>query len=209
MDTRILSWLVATVTVAGVAEAHAQEWYLFAGAGPSFTEDVSGSVDGTPLRESYDIGFMLHGGTGYQIGPYRLEGEIAYARHSIDQITVGDMPSSSGGNRSTLAGLANFYVDFDTTTRWMPYAGAGIGAAHIALNDISAPQSVMLDEGDTVFAFQLKGGIAYRLGRSTRVIVGYRFFSADEIELTGENSLQASSEGSQLHTLEAGLRYRF
>ncbi|MFZ0257798.1 MAG: outer membrane beta-barrel protein [Gammaproteobacteria bacterium] len=206
---RISIWLVATVTFAAVAEAQADGWYVFAGVGPSYTEDVSGSVGSVPLREGYGTGFMGHGGTGYQVGPYRLEGEIAYAQLPVDQVTLGGIQGASGGDRSTLAGLANFYVDFDTTTRWVPYAGAGIGAANIGLNNISASPTVVLDDSNTVFVFQLKGGVAYTVSPSTQVSVGYRFFSADDPELKDINGLEVSSEGSQLHTLEAGLRYRF
>ena len=209
MDTRLLMRLVSTVALAVVAEVHAEGWYVFAGTGVSYAEDVSGSVDGADLREGYDTGFMVYGGAGYQVGPYRLEGEIAYAEHPLDYVSLDGIQGSSGGNRSTLAGLANFYVDFDTSTRWVPYAGAGIGAANTALNDISASPSVVIDDGDTVFAFQLKGGVAYSLSPSTKLSVGYRFFSADDSKLTARNGLQVNSEGPQLHTLEAGLLYRF
>lgn len=209
MNTRILIRLVAGVVLAAVAEAHADGWYVFAGVGPSYTEDVSGTIGAARLREGYGTGFMVHGGTGYQVGPYRVEGEITYAEHPIKQVTLGGTQGTSGGDRSTLAGLASFYVDFDTSTRWVPYAGAGIGAANIALNNVLASPSVVLDDGDTVFAFQLKGGVAYSLSPSTRVSVGYRFFSADDTRLKDGNGLEVASDGPQLHTLEAGLRYRF
>lgn len=209
MDTRISIGLVATVTFVAVAETHADGWYVFAGVGPSYTEDVSGSIGEVSLREGYDTGFMVHGGTGYRVGPYRLEGELAYAEHPLDRITLGGSQAASGGDRSTLAGLANFYVDFDTATPWVPYAGAGIGAARVAVNSISASPPLVLDDADTVFAFQLKGGVAYTLSPSIQVSVGYRFFSADDPELKDADGLEVSSEGSQLHTLEAGLRYRF
>jgi opacity protein-like surface antigen len=200
---------MAMMTFAAVAEVQAEEWYVFAGIGPSFTEDVSGSVDGAPLRESYGTGFMVYGGTGYRFGPYRLEGEIAYAQHPLDRVTLGDVQSASGGNRSTLAGLANFYVDFDTTTRWVPYVGAGIGIASVGLNDVSLSPSIVLDESDSVFAFQLKAGVTYILGSATLLSLGYRFLSADDPDLEELNGLEVTTEGSQLHTVEAGLRYRF
>jgi OOP family OmpA-OmpF porin len=209
MDSRVLIRLVATVTFAVMAEAHGEGWYVSTGIGPSYTEDVSGLVGGTSLRESYDTGFMVYGGTGYEVGPYRFEGEIAYARHPLEGVTLGGIQGSPGGNRTTLAGMANIYVDFDTATRWVPYVGAGIGAANTAVNDVSASPSVVLDDDNIVFAFQLKGGIAYSLSSSTKISVGYRFFSADDTELNDVSGRQVSVEGPRIHTLEAGLRYRF
>ena len=210
MPKRILIRRVAALVVFATAtQAHADAWYVFAGVGPSYTEDINGSVGGTPLRESYGTGFMVHGGSGYEAGPYRLEGEIIYAEHPPEGVTLGDIQSSSAGDRSALAGLANFYFDFDTRTRWVPYAGAGIGAAHIALNNIVASPSLSLDESDVVFAFQLKAGVAYSLSRSTRISVGYRFFGADEPKLGDVDGLAVKTEASHLHTLEAQVRYRF
>ncbi len=209
MKTRILPRVVAAAVLAAAAEAQADGWYVFAGIGPSFTEDINGSVGGDRLlEESYDTGFMVSGGTGYQIGPYRVEGELTYAQYSIAQVAVGGIQGAAAGNRSTLAGLANFCVDFDTSTRWMPYAGAGIGAANTSLNNVLASTSA-LDDGDTVFAFQVKGGVAYSLSPSTKVSVGYRFLSADDTQLMDGNGLEVASEGPQSHTLEAGLRYQF
>ncbi len=209
MDTRIVTWLLTTVTCVAAVEAQAEGWYVFAGFGASFTEDINGSVEGVPLREGYGTGFMVFGGSGYRTGPYRLEGELTYAQHAIDTVSLGGTEGPTGGDRSTLAGLANFYVDFETATRWTPYVGAGIGVASVALNDVSPSSSVRLDDSDTVFAFQLKAGLAYTLRPSTQFSIGYRFLSADDSKLRDASGMEVSIEGPQLHTVETGLLYRF
>lgn len=209
MNTRTSIPLLGIIAFGPMIEVHAEGWYVFAGGGIAFTENANGAVGDVPFRAGIDTGFIVHGGTGYQFGPYRLEGEMVFAKNPLDSLSLGDARVTAGGNRSDLAGLANFYVDFDTHTRWTPYAGAGIGIANVSFNDAAATPLLMVNDDDTVFVFQVKAGVAYSLGTSTEVSFGYRFFSTDDIELNDTGGTALSVEGTQLHALEAGVRYHF
>ena len=59
-----------------------------------------------------------------------------------------------GGEYQSLGFMANGWYDFDTGGKWVPFVGAGIGAARINLEIESiGGTAVTYDECDTVFAY--------------------------------------------------------
>ena len=181
----------AFMLAAGPAAAQsAKGFYVGVGGGINFLQDTDFDVLGTVnVENEYDSGFTLSGYGGYDfgavwpLGGVRLEGEFAYRDNGIDVHSVpalgGDQPGSDG-DASSFAFMTNAYNDFLPKSKFRPYVGAGIGVVRVDFSDygIAAIPDV-LDDSDTVFAWQAMGGIAYDLTEKVTFGAEYRYFSAE------------------------------
>ena len=113
--------------------------------------------------------------------------------------------SSTIGSRSrlqTLSALASLYYDFPIHSRFKPYVGGGIGVAHNQLRvDSITPPGVNGFALQTLsgnhFAWQLGGGVAYEIGSTVALDLGYRYFDGGSVGL-----------GQTLHAQEVQLGIR-
>lgn len=201
--------LVAVGVVGVVPVAQAEGWYVTGSAGASFSEDLDASRASLDVTESVDTGFLLSGGLGYTYGPWRLEGEVIYTQNDIDTLSVSGRTTTANGDVSTLAGMASAYFDLPVNARLVPYVGGGVGLADVSLNDLAADGLFVADDSETVFALQVKAGIAYQFSPQVDAMFGYRFFDTDEFEVRDSTGTPINNAGPQLHTIEASVRYMF
>ena len=234
----------------------------YVGVGGSFSllnnSDVTAPARGAypPLnaKTATDTGFAIRGMAGYAFpSGLRVEGEIDYRRHGIDEMDVKSpgalvklavdgaiaqdrLPAgteyadltpaqqasfdervkgtqSIDGNFSMLAFMANVDYDFDTGSRWVPYVGGGIGVATISVDAESATGTSLVDDSDTVFAYQVGAGIGYEFpleeGRSITVSLDWRYFGTQAPTFKGDVSgddFEATING---HDIGIGLIYGF
>ncbi len=150
----------------------------------------------------FDSGFTLGGFLGYDFdGPLRLESEITYRENEIR--TGGGIAPQAG----TSALMFNGFYDFSPfKNSFEIYFGAGIGAATAQLTTISLGQ--VLDESETVFAYQLEAGFGWNFRSNFNFSLGYRFFDTAEPEfvLSTGPRLRMDLEN---HEVIMKLRYRF
>ena len=66
-----------------------------------------------------------------------------------------------------------------------PYLGGGIGFAKLDIKDLFVAGIVRGDEDDTVFAYQLAGGIAYDITEQIVTGLSYRFVATSEPDFDG------------------------
>ncbi len=202
---------LAAVLVAPAAIAADQGWYVSGMAGVTFAEDanVTDSSIPFPLTASSDTGFNLAGAGGYAFGNgLRLEGEVAYRQFDVDKITIVGVSLPASGNGNSFSLMANGFYDFDLGGGWKPYVGGGIGLARVEASKIAIAGGALVDDEDTVFAYQVGGGMGYTLTPQATVFLDYRYFATEDPTF---RDVDGGTLKSELHThnVSLGLRYRF
>ncbi|MGI9308394.1 MAG: outer membrane protein, partial [Gammaproteobacteria bacterium] len=108
-----------------------------------------------------------------------------------------------------------------------PYAGGGIGLTNVQM-DLSIPNTFLVSDGekleDTVFSYQLFGGVRWMFTEHMNVFAQYNFLIADGLDDTAGQSTSADLGGGitrissttfnmdadlQMHSLRVGFGYQF
>jgi opacity protein-like surface antigen len=113
-------------------------------------------------------------------------------------------PATNGTHSrlDSLSTLASLYYDFLLHSRFKPYMGAGIGAAHnhTRIDLLTAPgarPAGPITESSNHFAWQIGAGVAYEVGPQVSIDLGYRYFDGGSVGL-----------GQTLHAQETQLGIR-
>jgi opacity protein-like surface antigen len=210
---RVCSLAIVAI-VAGVPSiAQAEDnWYVRADLGHS----VEGSADisaGAPIGGDVPLEGAIMGsaGIGYTLGNgWRIEGELARRENDLETAPLLD----PGGSIGATSLMLNAYYDFGGDGAFTPYVGAGIGAASVQVDASFTPplSPVGVDDEATVLAYQVMAGVAISLSPSLDLDVGYSYFAAPSIEVTGAAppvlSVPFEVDLSH-HAIKAGLRWSF
>ncbi len=199
-----------TLFISSAALAADPNWYVSGAGGATWFEQADSQVNGNSLETSFDTGYVFLGAGGYRFGNgFRAEGEFGYRRSSTDSTQVNSGPEfNTDGSMSALSFMANGYYDFDVGMKIKPYIGGGIGVARVSANDIRINGTQLVDDSDTVFAYQAIGGLGYDLTQNLTAFVEYRYFA------TVDPSFKASNGGNydsqfMSHNALLGVRYHF
>jgi opacity protein-like surface antigen len=198
----------------------ASGWYFSGFGGANWADDTSFDtilgVSGVITNE-YDTGFVVGGAFGYDFGQamgplgMRLEGEVSYRDNDVDTHVLdgGDLPGSDGST-SALAGMANLLFDFNTGGPFSFYGGGGVGVANVEFDSHSAGPTVLNDD-DTVFAWQAIAGVGFEVAPGWVLDVQYRYFNASDVSLTSTPvaGSVSSSTDYESHAVVAGIRWSF
>lgn len=196
---------VTTSRVTGVANASLENtWLGEVGVGCG-----SGSRG---LRAEVMVGFR---------GEREFEGEPGYFSATIVGQPTGTPPAVDPMHTSlkTTTLMLNIYKDLGKFGRFVPYVGAGIGAAYHQLDDIYFTGNPALTNrihgnNDLAFAWALMAGVGVQLSDRAILDVGYRYID------TGSITSQRSDTGFNVnpavkfddltaHEIKVGLRYHF
>jgi opacity protein-like surface antigen len=113
--------------------------------------------------------------------------------------------------------MFNGFVDLHNNSPVTPYVGGGIGLATLYISDtygtdtrggITTRPLLYTDDYDTVFAFQLGGGLEIALNPMLSLDLGYRYFRADNARFE-DNPFQTSKLDFESHNATLGLRLKF
>ncbi len=194
------------------AWAQDKPWYVAGGLGASFVNDVDITQAGTTLTTALDTGILATGafGRSFDNQIFRAEAEVLYNTNDVSTLNVSGVGSvTAGGDISTLGLMVNGYYDIDTNSKWRPYIGGGIGGANVSINSLSALGVLLADDDTTVFAYQVKVGVAYEFTQALAATFGYRFFATEDADFVDSSGAAFSTDGIQAHIIEAGMRFRF
>lgn len=226
----------------GTAQAD-DHWYgALSGGATLLDDDFSAhgldyngqSLPNTRLHGDFGTGYFAGAAIGRTLGDHwRLETEFMYHENDLDNIKVradGGLGAALGGSSVAGARLGG-HGDFETTSlienafydfhygSFRPYFGAGIGVAHVTINDARithlqrlqalAPvnDAALVDSGDTVFAYQIGAGIAYPICPRLMASIDYRFLDAVDPGFHGDTSL--ANFHTQYRTNNVGVSLRF
>ncbi len=193
---------------------------------------------GAPVSWSteFDDGMFYSLAFGRKFDSFRLEAEYSWSEADIDghrgvnaggidlsAIDAGVLISGNVGNLgvSTAALVAdgrgdidtdtwmlNAYYDFDLGNRFTPYVGLGLGLSNSEL--VFQPSGVpVLSDEDSVFAWQVMGGVSYAYSDRLSVYGNYRYRTADDMEFSASLLPARFNIDIEAQSLEIGIRYGF
>lgn len=163
---------------------------------------TSSTVPGVVVETEYDIELNVYGAMGFVVGQSRIELELGYSVNDIDKVKTVGVSVSGNGEVSALSGLFNVFYDIKTDSAITPYIGGGIGAAYIEMDELSVSGVTIPDSADdTVFAYQVGGGISYVINNEMTADLGYRYFATDDPEFNGVEAEYSS------HNVTIGIRF--
>lgn len=206
----LLAVAVAVVIIAQGAWAQDKPWYVAAGLGASFVDDIDATDStGFTIATDLDTGIFSTGAFGRSFGNFRAEGELSYNTNDVSTVSALGVSLGASGDVSTLGFMVNGYYDFDTNSKWTPYIGGGIGGANVSINSLSVVGVPLADDDTTVFAYQAKVGVAYAFSPAWVGTLGYRFFGTEDADFVDSTGSTFSTDGSRAHIVELGFRFHF
>ncbi len=207
---RQLLLAAALVVIAQGAWAQTKPWYVAAGLGASFVDDIDATQAGITLTTELDTGIFSTGAFGRSFGNFRAEGELSFNTNDVSTLSVPGVGGvTASGDVSTLGVMVNGYYDFETNSKWTPYIGGGIGGANVSINSLSVVGVLLADDDTTVLAYQAKAGVAYEFSPAWEGTLGYRFFGTEDADFVDSFGSPFSTDGIQAHIVELGFRFRF
>lgn len=185
-----------------------QGWYIGAGGGVTWHNDLDFNTSFIALHTKYDVGGEGFASIGYMYDCWRVEIEGAYRYNGIDQATQNTVPDvittgNSGHNRDiTLMG--NIFYDIYFNNCFGIFIGGGIG---IDFNEIKlggGDLGVTGKKENTLFAWQIMPGFFYDFTDQVTLDIGYRFFSTTKVKFGNVRSHKIPIA----HNIEARLRIK-
>ncbi len=209
----------ALAAVTAPAAAQDTGYYLFVHGGASWLSDQNFSTLAGEFDFEYDTGYAAGGGVGFDFGPLyqgvslRSDLEITLREYDVKTYTVNGTTDNSGqGQAGSIGVMANFYGYIPTESPLAPYFGIGVGFAEVAFEEYSdTTRELILDDNDSVFAYQLIAGADYALTRELLISLDYRFFATEDPELRTFDSINVEDVevDNRTHSVLIGLRYLF
>jgi opacity protein-like surface antigen len=161
-------------------------------------------------HETFFNGFNAGGRTGFQAGPWRIEGDFAYRSNDsahLQMVFPTNRPGrSAGAERHAVSEMANLIYDFSLGWPVTPHIGGGIGMAEVTRN----LSNMFGGTHDTVavFAYQAIVGFRYPITPALAFDVDYRYFATTGTNFTSTNpDLIKSDYGT--HNIVASLTWLF
>ncbi len=197
-------------------------WYFSGFGGANWVDstdfDITAPVAANVVN-SYDTGFLAGGAIGYDWGSLsgpigmRLEGEFSYRGNDVDSHNVGgggaNALGAALGETNVIAGMANVLFDLDTGSPFEFYAGGGLGVANVDFDSHGVDVvGIVMNDDDTVFAWQLIAGVGFEIMPDMMLDVQYRHFRADDVSLTAVSGASSSTDYVS-NAVVAGIRWSF
>ena len=193
----------------------------------SFTRTSTTGVTGA-VNQGYSpsTGFLMSGQVGYQLDQARVEGEFVYqsASRKATSITLSGAATSngtysvSGPSITGYSAMVNGYYDFKSSSKLVPYVGAGLGVTWLESGNQTTPGVIVASPNlnASVFTYQAKLGLSYNMTPQSALFLQYRYmgsagfsYAGARATLGGEvfNIGQASGRLSN-SSVELGARFK-
>lgn len=207
---KLLLATAATIAVASPAVAQQTGGYVGLEGGILFpqTTKVDVTVDTVTVSDAgrlhYSEGFDVDLIGGYDLGMFRLEGELAYKQAGVDRLEVtGEPDAAVDGNAHVLSAMLNGLVDFDTGGVGV-YAGGGFGHAWVGFSGDDFEDAT--DEG---WAYQLIAGVHIPVSTNMDVGVKYRYFQTERLRFDTDFEDATLSGKFRSHSILASVVFNF
>jgi opacity protein-like surface antigen len=234
---RVFKVISAGAAVAGSASAAmAQEqtqepekgWYVSAAGTFSLLENSQGTVanaigpGGIAILTLNSVNEVENGwgasvALGRDFGRIRVEAEVGYSENDASSYSVSSpfvITLPQDGRNDITRYMGNIYFDV-TDSGIQPYAGAGLGVARVEVVTVAtvaaaptAPPRRLIDDSETVFAYQLMAGVSVPVTGRLRLNAQYRWFDADRVRGVDGRG-EEFTRTIQGHNIDLGLRFTF
>lgn len=221
---KIVTFLAASSALLAVpAFARDGAWYVGGEFGAMIVEDMDVDIGATEDAITLNHEYGYDGGlfVGYDLGAFRLEGEVAYKTADLEGFqTLIRLPGEgaifpaerdfAGGSTSALSFMLNGMLDFGDDDGTSGFIGAGGGIARVKYNDLRVFENTapFLDDSDSKFAWQVFGGVRQAISDNVDVTVKYRFFNVGKLGMVAFNGAEADSR-FRSHSLLGGITFNF
>lgn len=215
VSTAALGLIITAATITpAIAEDGKNEAYVSLFGGANFhTDSVDYTNNITTVETDFDTGFAFGGAVGYRWNEYKFGGfvprtelEINYSENDADTINFsgngpGNEVVASGSQVSSVGIYGNLFFDLPDVIGYgiTPYAGGGLGLNIVNHNLLYNAAGLNLnDDGDTVFAWHVTGGVSVDLTDelSSFVDVGFRqAVDAGSVRRRGSTALVGAGGG--------------
>lgn len=203
----VLAALIVMILAPAPAGAQTSRVYFAGYMGLTTFRDQSFSERSVPVSGQIkaDNTFSFAGAMGLRLtNNWRVEGELSYRKADLGSMVINNTGLfNMGGDIGTTVALANVYYDFDLSWKKMtPYLTAGLGVAfHSAnINDLSG-RAVSASDDDFNIAWQVGGGLKYRVADNMAFSGGYRYLATTPVSVQGYEVDYGS------HEFRIGLEY--
>jgi len=216
---------IALIFVLQTNTVFANDAYFSIHGGATILNEADQTSDSTVFSTAmdFDTGFNVGGAVGIKLNSFRFEFELDYSQVDADTLDVTNdagigvalgLGSLTGltialdGDVNTLSYMVNAYYNFENKTNFTPFIRFGFGGATINYNDIKTSGVLLVDDGDTVLAYKVGGGIDYKISESLSLIADYHYFATTNPEFTDSTGAKFESEYGR-HNVNFGIRYFF
>ena len=172
------------------------------------------------VSTDFDDGYGLGAAFGKRFGlagdknRWRVEGELSYRSNDVDthKLNGGAALAGSAGKLKSSALMVNVLFDINEPAKVTPYLGAGLGVSKVEADGfgVSAIPNV-LDDDDTVLAYQFIAGLGWDVSQKTELFTEYRYFATDDPSVT--TSAATGAVGTDIsyksNNILLGARFRF
>lgn len=179
--------------------------YASMAGGVNLTSDSDITGTGINITADFDHGGVLAGAVGYKFpSGIRVEGEFSYRDNEVDSVSG---VTTGSGNVNSFAFMGNVLYDIGNA-RVVPYIGAGIGLARIGFDAVSPVGASVVDDSDTVFAYQGIAGLAMPINDLVALTLDYRYFATSDPGSATNAGVSVEGEYAN-HSIMLGLRFSF
>ncbi|MEP0520093.1 MAG: outer membrane beta-barrel protein [Hyphomicrobiales bacterium] len=207
-------------------------WYLRGDIGYVATRDYSATYNGSAghqefYNEDYDHSWLIGVGVGYQFNHYfRMDLTWDYtATWDFEGNTIclggggcGSTYNDEYSSFSMHTVLANAYLDWENSSSWTPYIGAGLGFAYINAgrhyaNNADGSYAAFGENGNFNFAAAAMAGVSYEVSQNFSLDASYRYLWVGDVE-SGESETsgltgKVTYHDVDFHQVRVGGRYTF
>jgi outer membrane protein OmpA-like peptidoglycan-associated protein/opacity protein-like surface antigen len=216
---------LSSTLLATPAFARDGAWYVGGEFGAMIVEDIDVDIGANQNALSLDHDYGYDGGlfVGYDLGGFRIEGEVAYKKADIKGFeTTIALPGQNSatfakngaaqGDVSALSFMLNAMLDFGDDDGITGFVGGGAGMARVNMDGpllfSTGTSPVAVDDSDSRFAWQAIAGVRQAISDNIDITVKYRFFNVDNLRMIAFNGQQTNAR-LRTHSLMGGLTFNF
>ncbi|MDP3293305.1 MAG: OmpA family protein [Nevskia sp.] len=167
-------------------------WYLGLEGGSNWqrqsndSQTFGGFVGATaPFAAKYDNGWVGGVTSGYAFSNgFRPEVELAYRQDRYKTIFDSASSAEGDGRKDTRSAFANLWYDLKSDSGFFktvhPYIGVGGGVSQLWLENVGSNNAELVNDHDTVFAYQGGAGVGVDLSRRLTASVDYRYVGTEK-----------------------------
>ncbi len=188
--------------------------YLRADVGYS----LSNSPDAAGIRQStFDDSWLAEVGGGCGSVSRGLRADLLFGFRGdrdfsgVAQSGFGPANTPLTTSLSSYTLMLNAYYDFGRIRGFVPYLGAGVGAAFHTVDDVSVAGGRAEGGDSTAFAWALMAGLGYQVSDRALLDLGYRYIDMGSADSGGSatSARRIELDGISAHEFKLGLRYHF
>lgn len=216
-----LAWVASILAAPALAQDRGA--YVGGEIGPVIIGDIDidiGTVDDA-VTVKHDRGFAGRLFVGYDLGDFRIEGEVAQKRADLKSYrTQIRLPlegpvfppgrEAGGGSSTARSFMINGMGDFGDYRGISGFVGVGGGMAKVEADRYRnfSNATPFLDTSDSRFAWQVFAGGRRAIRDNIDVTVKYNFFNVDGVSGTAFNGAETEHR-FRSHSLTGGITYNF